>query len=167
MTLYLGTNKIAGVEAPIVDQTFDGTSTNAQSGVSILGLLETIYPVGALYIGTTSTCPMSTLFGTWELVSSGKALWTGDGTNADTTIAAGLPNLYGTFAAYAGSTYGNPDGVFTNNGSNYNYKGGNSGSSYGWRTIGFNASTYNSIYSDDATTVQPPAYVVNVWKRTA
>lgn len=40
MTLYLGTNKIAGVEAPIIDQIFDGTSINAQSGVAIQGVLN-------------------------------------------------------------------------------------------------------------------------------
>ena len=38
---------------------------------------------------------MASLFGTWTLVSSGKALWTGTGSNGNTTIAAGLPNASG------------------------------------------------------------------------
>ena len=40
----------------------------------VLSVLQTIYPVGAIYLGTTSTCPMSTLFGTWELVAQDKVL---------------------------------------------------------------------------------------------
>ena len=52
----------------------------------VIQVLEGIYPVGSVYLGTQSVCPMSAFFGTWELVSSGKALWTGDGTNANTTI---------------------------------------------------------------------------------
>ena len=33
-------------------------------------LLETIYPVGAIYIGTMNICPLSALFGTWTLIST-------------------------------------------------------------------------------------------------
>lgn len=162
------------INTPTIDQTFDGTSANAQSGVSILGLLEAIYPIGSIYIGTTSTCPMSALFGTWTLVAQDKALWTGDGTNADTTIAAGLPNIKGGLQSggVAGSTWDSNvtavSGAFTKSGSSsYASRGTNLASgSYSIRAD-FNAANSNSIYSDDATTVQPPAYVVNVWKRTA
>ena len=35
-----------------------------------LSLLESIYPVGSVYIGTMSVCPLSALFGTWTLVST-------------------------------------------------------------------------------------------------
>lgn len=33
-------------------------------------LLEAIYPVGAIYIGTMNICPISALFGTWALVGT-------------------------------------------------------------------------------------------------
>lgn len=33
-------------------------------------LLETLYPVGAIYIGTMNACPLSVLFGTWQLVGT-------------------------------------------------------------------------------------------------
>lgn len=32
-------------------------------------LLEAVYPVGSIYIGTMAVCPMSALFGTWTLVA--------------------------------------------------------------------------------------------------
>ena len=62
-----------------------------------MNVLKAIYPVGSVYIGTQSTCPMSAFFGTWTLVSSGKALWTGTGSNGNSTIAAGLPNIKDNF----------------------------------------------------------------------
>lgn len=129
-------------------------------------LLETIYPVGSIYIGTMNICPLSALFGTWEKVSSGRVLQGADISHqAGTTIEAGLPNI----------TYNTEDRVFGNgtvsngaltitpvgNSTTYNsagqYKGGK---------IDFDASNSNSIYGN-STTVQPPAFVVNIWQRTA
>ena len=170
MTLYLGNTPIAG--GGTADQTYDGTSTNAQSGTAVAGLLEAIYPVGSLYIGTQATCPMSTVMSgtTWTLVSAGYALWTGNGqsgsgttTNANyanakanTTIAAGLPDHKHTVSKQYGTTdQASGDGI--------------AGTSHNVGTMNMtcgNASANNSIYGK-STTVQPPAYVVNVWRRTA
>lgn len=143
------------------DQTFSATSTNAQSGVSILGLLKTIYPVGCVYLTTNSTCPLSSLFGTWSLVSSGKALWTGYGSNGGTTIAAGLPNITGE-AAFWGAAVTSASGAFYLGASN----GTISASSASAHRLGMDASGSSSIYGSSST-VQPPAYVVNAFRRTA
>lgn len=130
---------------------------------SINTLLATLYPVGSLYIGTQSTCPLASLIdnSTWEIVATGKALWGGDGTNGNTTIDAGLPNITGSIggvdrvgvgqsgAFYLGST--NASGATTSNAT---------------PNIEFDASRSNSIYGK-SDTVQPPAYRVNVWRRTA
>ena len=126
----------------------------------IINVLKLMYPVGSVYIGTQSTCPMSQLFGTWSLVSSGKALWTGDGSNGNTTIDAGLPNITGGFGA---SQYGTPDGAFAANTSYTESVKGGGVTNNGLR---FDASRSNDIYGKSST-VQPPAYVVNVWRRTA
>lgn len=147
-------------------------------------VLGTIYPVGSVYIGTQNTCPMASLItgSTWTLVSSGKALWTGNGTAgsgtttnanyanapANTTIAAGLPNITGTYAhqCLMNSSAGTESGaLYTGTASaNSQHAGGTDGS--GKQAIGFDASRSNAIYSKSST-VQPPAYVVNVWRRTA
>lgn len=147
------------------------SSTNTQypSAKSVIELLKTIYPVGSVYLSTNSTCPLSSLFGTWTLVSSGRALWTGTGSNGNTTIAAGLPNIKGGVTQYktthtSGSSFS--DGALAEI---YNKTGGgySSSNSKNVYNISFNAASSNSIYSDSVTTVQPPAYVVNVWRRTA
>lgn len=130
----------------------------------IAALLQAIYPVGSVYIGTQSTCPMATLISnsTWELVSSGRALWTGDGNNANTTIEAGLPNITGDINVISHNVLAN--GAFSNT-SSFNSHGWD-GTATGGRTYNFNASRSSSIYGNSST-VQPPAYVVNVWRRTA
>ena len=136
-----------------------------------LTLLQTIYPVGSVYLSTNSTCPLASLFGTWTLVSSGKALWTGTGSNGGSTISAGLPNIMGTIGDNASLEKGpvntsNFTGAFSADFANK--KGFTSASSSASNPVKvyFNASNSNSIYGN-STTVQPPAYVVNVWRRTA
>jgi hypothetical protein len=133
-------------------------------------VLSTIYPVGSIYIGTQNTCPMASLIAgsTWSLVAQNKALWTGNGSNGNTTINAGLPNITG---AYNHQCLLNWNGG-TESGALYTGSGGsstqNAGGSDGGntQTIAFDASKSNSIYGA-SNTVQPPAYRVNVWRRTA
>lgn len=143
----------------------------------ITTLLGDIYPVGALYIGTQSTCPMGVLIpnSVWELVSADKALWTGDGTNANTTINAALPNIKATLVVQDGAGASKKfapgctvSGAFTKE--NVGRDAVITGSATNFDNafdLGINAHESNSIYDDNATTVQPPAYVVNVWRRTA
>ena len=162
--------------------TTKGTFTaNASSDVTIAldaggaSILEALYPVGSVYITTANTCPLSTLISgsTWELVSSGRVLQGADsGHSAGTTIAAGLPNIEGTL--YFQIDYGQSLGVISpsqsglfNAAGDYNTRftqpvGG--GGKYS--AANFNASRANSIYGNSST-VQPPAYCVNIWKRTA
>ena len=148
--------------------TLTDDSAKAASTKFVLDVLKAVYPVGSLYMGTQSTCPMATFFGTWELVSSGKALWTGNGSNANTTIDAGLPNITGTMTAGSwASGFGyeaTAAGAFYNVNSWGNDADG--GAATTKRGIGIDASRSSSIYGKSST-VQPPAYVVNVWRRTA
>ena len=140
-------------------------------------LLELLYPVGSIYIGTQEICPLVALIpgSTWEIVGENRALWGGNGLNANTTIAAGLPNITGSIdltgmSDHTTSTY-NSNNVATS--ALYNNESITAGkyhtdsaSASGYNRIRLNASRSNSIYGN-STTVQPPAYVVNVWRRTA
>lgn len=132
----------------------------------IISLLNVIYPIGAIYLGTQNTCPMSVVMPgtTWTLVSSGRALWTGNGSNGNTTIAAGLPNITGSLPGISqGNTYG---ALYSNSNTGNLFDRDDSG---GWGaqcTLHFDASRSSSVYGN-STTVQPPAYVVNAWRRTA
>ena len=179
--LSMGNNKIVGLATPTNsgDATTKGyvdalitelrtsiaeikskADTNANT---IVNNLKTMFPVGSVYIGTQSTCPMASLISgsTWKLVSSGRALWTGTGSNGNTTIEAGLPNITGTASVASDKNVAN--GVFAWNDERYATNGGGQGGQWG---LTFNASRSSSVYGK-STTVQPPAYVVNVWRRTA
>ena len=157
-----------------------GTSDNTNNIATtkfVHDIFAAIYPVGSVYIGTQASCPMTVAIpgSTWTLVSSGKALWTGTGSNANTTINAGLPNITGTIgnlctsvsgsgaapAATTGAFGASPTGV----GSAGNEPGAGRWIGY-LDGVNINASRSSSLYGASST-VQPPAYVVNVWRRTA
>lgn len=129
-------------------------------------LLQQVYPVGAIYIGMTSSCPISALFGTWELITGGLTLQQANVTYpVGTEIPAGLPNITGFIDEMC--TYSNaaPTGAF------YQSKSGKWGKSGVDQTlrqkdVHLDASRSNSIYGS-SDTVQPPALAVNIWRRTA
>ncbi len=158
------------IEQGIADS-FDYTDAEVANAKDYsLNLLKTIYSVGSIYIGTTAECPLSALFGTWEKVSGGRVLQGADNNHAaGTTIAAGLPNITGGFA-FSGldpNTYqGSAHGAF----SKFNWTGAGDGHDNprdnAGITFGFDASRSSSVYGANST-VQPPAYVVNIWRRTA
>ena len=137
---------------------------NSQLSSSILSNLQAVYSVGSLYISATDTCPIANLFGTWEKVSEGRVLQGVSGSQeAGSTLEAGLPNIEGTFRAESQGN-GAPTGAFTATKRKGGVHSGEGGAQENIYT--FNASTSNEIYGK-AETVQPPAYLVNIWKRTA
>jgi hypothetical protein len=149
-------------------------ATTAFVKTAISTLLSTLYPVGSIYIGTQSTCPLATLISgsTWVKVSEGRVLQGSDSNhNAGTTIEAGLPNITGgSKPGYIGGTTWplvvyNPTGAFYSNGAGTSSYSTTSGANL-TNGLNFDASRSNSIYGN-SNTVQPPAYVVNIWRRTA
>lgn len=139
---------------------------NSQLSSNVLSNLQSIYPVGSLYIGTTDTCPIANLFGTWEKVSEGRVLQGVSGSQvAGNTVEAGLPNITGRLSTGQRSwAKVVATGVFYESGYDGNTANDGNGSA---KAVNFDASRSNSIYKDDCDTVQPPAYLVNIWKRTA
>ena len=171
---------------------------------SILAILDTLYPIGSIYIGTMSTCPLQTLgIGTWTLVSVGKVLQ-GAGTGfeyiAGASISASLPTLTavsngdhshnrGTMNISGGPvTVGRFSSSQTvTSGALKTTSGTSRGTGYYGNTTSFDAQvtlTASSNWSGSTnttgahthdvewaghvgTTVQPDAYVVNIWERTA
>jgi hypothetical protein len=134
-------------------------------------LVDNLYPVGSIYLSVNDTDPGTFIGGTWEQIGSGRVLQGADATHtAGSTIEAGLPNITGGFAPWGESTQmadaRGPEGAFQREASNQ----------YGWGTANgrdqdnaymtFDASRCSPIYGR-SNTVQPPAYVVYMWKRTA
>ena len=131
-----------------------------------------MYPVGSIYLSTNGTNPAE-LFGggTWESIGSGRVLQGADETHAaGSTIEAGLPNITGGFNPWGEGTatkeIREAEGAFQREASNQ----------YGWGTVNgrdqdnaymtFDASRCSSVYGK-SNTVQPPAFVVNIWVRVA
>ena len=134
-------------------------------------ILNIIYPVGSIKLDISGTNPGDTIGGTWTKISDGYALWTAT-SGAGTTINAGLPNITGKFIMHNNDT---PCYVGCNNESGAFYKTDAANRKVPQSTsaqrsvayVGFDASRSSSIYSNSVTTVQPPAYKVYAWRRTA
>lgn len=139
----------------------------------ISSTLEALYPIGSIYIGTQSTCPLATLISgsTWEKVAQDRSLQGSSNNHAATDeISAGLPNITGSLMVNASTRSGGYSNSST--GAFYPTELGNPAmdggdhSANGWSKQNFDASRSSAIYGA-STTVQPPAYVTNIWRRTA
>lgn len=144
---------------------------NSQLSSSVLSNLQSVYPIGSLYIGVNDNCPIANLFGTWEKVAEGLCLQGATGSQvAGETVEAGLPNIKGGVKVGGIGSHPialqNATGAFKLSGIGSFMTRSEHSSSQPSR-FDLNASLSSSIYKDDCDTVQPPAYLVNVWKRTA
>lgn len=140
-------------------------STFADNYYTKTQIIDLIYPIGSVFITVNNVNPSTYLPNTnWEAVASGKTLWTtttdGEG---GSEIAAGLPNITGSFGAN-GHMYNNhyATGAFSA-GVTSGWSSNNGAASDGGR-YDFNASLSNGIYGN-SNTVQPPAIKVYMWKR--
>lgn len=129
------------------------------------------YPVGAIYISTSSTSPANLFGGTWESIASERVLMgVSSSHGAGSTVSAGLPNIVGTFSDLAGGSisFGGAFSQGTPQSITMNYYQ-SSDNAWGWQYIRngtFYASRSSSIYGNSGT-VQPAAYYVYMWRRTA
>ena len=125
------------------------------------------YPVGVIYISTSSPSPASLFGGTWESIASERVLMgVSSSHGAGSTVSAGLPNIKG---AVLDTWHGSgPSGSgalsVAVNGRSAVRKGDDG--TFTWGNFYFDAASYNSIYGN-ASTVQPAAYYVYMWRRIA
>lgn len=125
------------------------------------------YPVGAIYISTSSTSPASLFGGTWESIASERVLMgVSSSHGAGSTVSAGLPNIKGAVLDtwHGGGPSGSGALSVAVNGRSA-VRNGDDGT-FTWGNFYFDAASYNSIYGN-ASTVQPAAYYVYMWRRTA
>lgn len=150
----------------------DGSAVFAVRDKRMQAMIDTFYPIGTVYMSadknkTKADFPFMQ-YGTWEEVPANLCLQTGAASEAGTQRSAGLPNITGRRVAWwGGEDDGGLTGCFkvdrdpnvaaTTNTENYMGKGN------GFK---FDASLSNPIYGS-SDTVQPPAYIVRAWVRTA
>lgn len=146
---------------------------------TIINLIDTFYPIGSIYISADKTKTKADFpfmqYGTWEEVPANLCLQTGTASDAGAQRSAGLPNITGAFSLtrlHHESEYFSREGAFT-----YRYTKLPDGTAYpynfikdpgeeGTTTLSLDASQSNPIYGKSST-VQPPAYMVRAWVRTA
>lgn len=131
-------------------------------------IFNDIYPVGSIALGTKPT------IGTWEKIAENKTLWgSTDSLHQGTTLEAGLPNITGNISVGWGFNFSaiqnNGNGSLYNTGTQYSEHGINWNQSSRFMNnsnIYLDASRSSLIYGK-SDTVQPPAYVVDIWIRVA
>lgn len=132
----------------------------------IVDILNTLYPIGAIYIGTMATCPLSVLgIGTWQLVAQDRVLQ-GAGTRGavGTTINESLPNITGNLHIVGLDGGYTATGAFSSTTTISNSYAGHNSKTTQIPDIRFNASNSSSTYQDNAP-VQQDGYLVNIWER--
>ncbi len=162
---------------------------DSSGNVPMARLLNSVYPIGSLYLSVNGTNPGTLFGGTWTQLPGGYALVTsnnssgGDDSTANASnhklgnsYTGGLPNISGHIEFRGTLSDGNglvrdTSGAFSNaeTSSKQNTPGSNSTTRY-TKNVNFNASSSNGrygVYQNGATRIIPDHIAVVVWKRTA
>ena len=125
------------------------------------------YPVGSIYMSTSSTSPASIFGGSWQSIASERVLMgVSSSHGAGSTVSAGLPNITGVLKDLVVSGHFNEStGAFKRSSASGFSQQTSSSDWMTWADAQFYASDSNSIYGN-ASTVQPAAYYVYMWQRT-
>lgn len=138
-------------------------------------MIDLFYPVGTIYISADKNKAQSEFifmhYGVWEEIPANLCLQTGNTSEVGTQRSAGLPNILGQVTTGSGkidevnersegalhiSEYGPPVNIYYESGKNSRKS----------QVVALDASRSNPIYGL-SNTVQPPAYMVRAWIRTA
>ena len=165
---------VGDIDYTITDDEYDELLSLLGGGV--VRLIDWIYPIGSIKAFATGVDPNKIYQSqTWEEVAQGRVLMgADDNREAGTTVEAGLPNITGGIrpsirdGGYAAMTDSSSGALY--NKSENGYKSTNialnTNSGYKGSWIYFDASRSSSVYGN-SNTVQPPAYFIHYWKRTA
>ena len=133
-------------------------------------------PIGSYFITETEDDPNILFGGGWQKLTGRYVLQCSDANHkAGTTVEAGLPDIAGRFTMADSVCVDGQYLVFDENTGCFSIDGhGNRAITSGTkprkyvdnRRVTFSASKSNTIYGN-SDTVQPPARIVNVWKRVS
>lgn len=161
----------------------DGSAVFAVRDKRMQAMIDFFYPIGSVYMSADKSKTKADFpfiaYGTWEEVPANLCLQTGNASEAGTQRSAGLPNITGSTAWAVNGTLG----TYSSQGTPYHENNGallakTDGKAYGCIgtsggdssksnvSVNIDASLSNPIYGA-SDTVQPPAYMVRAWVRTA
>ena len=151
-----------------VDQTFDSTSPNAQSGTAVLDMLETIYPVGSLYLTVNNTCPLEALFGTWQSVGTSIVTSVSSTTSTSATLSIkgnGYTTIYTKSLSGRGGLVGDNE-YFYSGSSAVGHRTSNNSTNFGFSTTEGYAGLTGSV-TIPSLTPSKTSLTCYIFKRTA
>ena len=182
--INLVNSKVAAIKGSVTSVTKDEYTEKSEAGTidedtyyaitddtdTTLTLLNTIYPVGSLYLTTNSTCPLEVLgVGTWVLEAADRVLQGAGSRGAvGTTVDESLPNILASPCGVWRSNILSPSiatGAIKIQEKRVDIAGSGGSDEKIWIT-NFNASLSSSTYQDGAP-VQQNAYLINVYRRIA
>ena len=148
-----------------------GINVAEDGTISINVSVDTVFPVGSIYLSKNDTSPAELFGGTWVKIANNRAIMGASNTHtAGSTVEAGLPNITGEIALnYATNQYVHAKtyvGAFKAGSENSTIVADEHNTSYKDKTLVFNASNSNAIYGA-SDTVQPAALYINIWERVA
>ena len=133
-------------------------------------------PIGSYFITETEDDPNTLFGGGWQKLTGRYVLQCSDANHkAGTMVEAGLPDIAGSFTMNDNVCVNDASLVFKNNTGCFSVDGSGNRAianqrgdrvSTDNRIVTFSASKSNDIYGN-SDTVQPPARIVNVWKRVS
>ena len=157
----------------LVKDSLDGKANSSHTHTSnqVTDLIDTIYPVGSIYMSVSNTSPSILFGGTWEqiqdkfLLASGSTYSNGaTGGSANAVVVGHSHGIENTDYYFVGKKKTESGGTkrvtVPTSGSNYAYVSSGS-SAFG----NFGGTQYNGV--DGTGKNMPPYLTVNVWKRTA
>jgi hypothetical protein len=150
------------------------TESFVEEKYSLINIMQTVYPVGAIYLSVNNVSPASLFSGTWEqiedtfLLAAGSTYIAGS-TGGESSVKLSqkqVPNVYGDITMHSGGTatnISNVSGCFSaqiTNNSGYRDGG----------TVGNTAKSIGIVHFDNGGTGashnnMPPYLTVYMWKR--
>lgn len=154
----------------------DGSAVFTVRDKRMKSMIDFFYPIGSVYVSADKSKTKADFpfmqYGTWKEVPANLCLQTGAVSEAGTQRSAGLPNITGTIWNFTYSSieaaqqkYQCEEGAFKRSNKHEGVGYGSSGIT-GYDGFTLDASRSNPIYGA-SDTVQPPAYMIRAWVRTA
>lgn len=147
----------------------DGTAVFRVGDKRMQALVDFFFPVGSIIARDDDDKPEILNYGQWIKIATDRVLQGGGQHSVGSDVRAGLPNITGDAKMYYNGDTGGwhfkdakVTGAFV--------KGDVVQTACSWsaynsaRSLKFDASLSNKIYGS-SNTVQPPAHIVNFWKR--
>ena len=166
----------------IVDDGAGGTNRKAAMSRMKTYILESVYPVGSIFISISATDPGTSLgFGTWSRFGEGRMLVSQNSSDSDfdtaeetggakthTISESQLPS-HQHFTMNTGNGFGNSLESNVNNTGTTNSRGGLGNNDYIMQSVSSaaNAGKTSSVGSGSAVTHMNPYIVAYMWKRTS